>query len=278
MPIWLSIRLLRFKTNARASPLRPAASPESPIRQNDRMSDSADANYVKLNVAQEFSETDSFTPKRYSQFCQNLPIDARDVLDVGCNTGRGGAVLKRRRPALRIIGLDCVPARLERLNRSVYSSIICGYSTAIPLPDASLDSIVAGEFIEHLYGQDVGPTLREFLRLLRPGGVLLLTTPNPQYLRLRLTGGSVLGGAHLSEHYPRQLVQRLERLGYQRVRLRGSGRVSTLLGTHFPWLAVYGSYLVAAHRAPELACHSLDSTTQSPGSASTACNLLHLLQ
>src|SRR5436190_1033852 len=131
---------------------------------------------VSANRAQIISETDSFTAERYQQFHNHFPRLAKTVLDVGCNTGRGGRVLKSRDASLRIIGLDCVPERIATLDKSIYETGICEFSTAIPLEDRSLDVIVAGEFVEHLPPQHVDTTLNEFFRLLRLKGRLLLTT------------------------------------------------------------------------------------------------------
>src|SRR5690349_333148 len=98
---------------------------------------------VSVNRAQTASESDSFTPNRYHQFHKHFPRPATTVLDVGCNTGRGGSVLKSRDPSLRIIGLDCVPERIAALDKSIYETGICEFSTAISLEDRSLDVIVA---------------------------------------------------------------------------------------------------------------------------------------
>lgn len=201
---------------------------------------------VDLNRAQILSETDPFTEPRYRQFARYFRPDTRTVLDVGCNTGRGGAALKALMPALRISGLDCVPERLAALDPAVYESSVCAFTQAVPLPSGRFDAIVAGEFIEHVPSDQVFPTLCEFFRLLRLKGLLLLTTPNPAYLRNKLTGGSVLGGSHISQHHARNLRRRLEDVGFSHVRIRGSGRVSTYLGEHFPIRAVYGSYLIEA--------------------------------
>ncbi len=204
--------------------------------------------YAELNEAQVLSELDGFTEKRYRQFAGSLNPGTHTVLDLGCNTGRGGAVLKRLDPTLELIGLDVVPSRIDRLPKDVYSSAVCGSCVQIDLPDRSVDAIVAGEFIEHLQESDVLLTLRECYRILRPHGSLLLTTPNPGYLKLKLNGHSVLGGPHLSQHYPKDLKLTLQEVGFSEVRIMGSGRMTRLLGAHCPILALYGSYLAKAFR------------------------------
>lgn len=164
---------------------------------------------VDLNRAQEISEIDTFTERRYKQFARRLRDRTRDVLDIGCNTGRGGAIMKAMRPDIKIIGLDCVPERISALDPSIYDASICTFTHRVLLASDSFDAIVAGEFIEHVPADLVYPTLCEFFRLLRLKGLLLLTTPNPDYLRNKLRGLSVLGGAHLSQHHASSLGRRI---------------------------------------------------------------------
>lgn len=204
-------------------------------------------NYEELNQTQDVSETDPFTIERYQQFYQHLPNSTKIILDVGCNTGRGGRVFRNLNQDLHLIGLDCLESRLEKIPSEIYNTKVCSYSTNIALEDSSIDAIVAGEFIEHLYPDDVIKTLKEFYRIMKPEGRLLLTTPNPNYLLLQLTGESVLGGAHVSQHYPADLIKILTAIGFCDVKILGSGKVSRFLGQYFPWLRMYGSYLVIAN-------------------------------
>jgi SAM-dependent methyltransferase len=203
---------------------------------------------IELNRQQVASEVDSFTEHRYQQFVRHFSPRTREVLDVGCNTGRGGIVMKALLPHLRVAGVDCVAERVAALDPLIYETRICGFTHAIPLPDESFDAIVAGEFIEHITPGLVFPTLCEFFRLLRLDGLLLLTTPNPRYLKNVLEGKSVLGGAHISQHYIGSLRRRLRDVGFSAVKIRGSGRVSTILSEFCPLRAIYGSYLARAKK------------------------------
>ncbi len=204
-------------------------------------------NYEQQNLQQEGATTDPFTLERYAQFAQLLPTDTRSILDVGCSDGRGGGVLKNAFPDASIQGFDCVQERLDALP-PCYSKGVLGMSTSIPLEDQSLDAIVAGEFLEHLYPADVDTTLCEFQRLLKIGGVLLLTTPHPTCFINRFKGRSVYGISHLTQHHPKVLKWRLMMHGFNHVIVRGSGKATRLFGSRFPLLDVYGSYLIKADK------------------------------
>ena len=205
--------------------------------------------YEFQNSQQIASEHDKFTLERYEQFAKFLPKNSEctNILDVGCNTGRGGLRLKTIKPSIALSGLDCVQERLNALPEC-YSNKVYGLSTKIPVEDRFFDAIIAGEFLEHLYPADVDQTLCEFQRVLKIGGRLLLTTPNPNYLRNKLEKKSVYGVSHLTQHFPQILKVRLLIHGFSGVKLYGSGKMSRYLGYSFPILAVYGSYLVVANK------------------------------
>lgn len=205
-------------------------------------------NYEELNIKQTISESDPFTKERYRQFYKFMPKGTKDILDIGCNTGRGGRVLKNIDNNLIISGLDVVKDRLDRLPKGVYQNNVYGSSTLIPVEDCSYDVVVAGEFIEHLHPIDVDKTLAEIFRVLKVGGKILLTTPNPGYIKLKLRGGSVLGGSHVSQHHHNTLKIKLKMIGFSEVRILGSGKVIRYLGYRFPFLPIYGSYLAIGNK------------------------------
>ncbi len=204
--------------------------------------------YATRNELQEDSERDPFTESRYRQFASLLPPGPLKVLDVGCNTGRGGATLKQVRPDVELFGLDLLQSRLDRLPTDVYAGTVCGSATQIPSGDETYDAVIAGEFIEHLLPIDAHRFVADVFRVLKVRGRIVLTTPNPGDVKLRLRGGTCLGGAHLSQHHPATFRTVLRMYGFGRVRTLGSGKVSWYLGSHFPWLGVYGSFLAVGEK------------------------------
>ena len=203
-------------------------------------------NLIRANRDQVASEKDSFTIERYRQFAKYLQQTTQRILDIGGGVGEGGRELKRLQPGLSLVGLDCVPERVEAMDSVVYAERVCAFADNLPFPDGSFDAIVAGEFIEHVPGASVDATLHEFFRVLRLRGTLLLTTPNPYYLRNKLQGLSVIKDpAHVSQHYPETLELRLKMAGFSHIWIKGSGKVTRYLGEIWP-LRIYGSFLCSA--------------------------------
>ena len=104
----------------------------------------------------------------------------KKVLDAGCGTGYGSAVLAQR--AASVTGLDIAPEAIAYARENYGASgalFVEGSCLAMPLPEAAFDLVVSFEVIEHL--ADWKAFLGECKRVLAPGGVLLLSTPNREY-------------------------------------------------------------------------------------------------
>lgn len=199
------------------------------------------------NREQTYSETDPFTTRRYRQFARNLGLTGA-ALDVGCNTGRGGQAFREAAPGWILDGVELIAERLGRLPPGVYRNTWPGLLEDLPKDAGPYMAVLAGEVIEHIPLQAIDGFLRKAMSLLEPGGKVLLTTPNPHYVLLgRRSGGTVLGGAHVSAWCPEALREYLEWTGFRVERITGSGQASRLLGTRFP-RTVYGSYLTVASR------------------------------
>jgi SAM-dependent methyltransferase len=99
----------------------------------------------------------------------------RDVLEAGCGEGYGADLIAD--VARSVIGLDYDELTVAHV-RACYPRVEVrhGNLAALPLPDASVDVVVNFQVIEHLWNQP--QFVAECARVLRPGGVLLMSTPN----------------------------------------------------------------------------------------------------
>ncbi|GAB3203138.1 ubiquinone/menaquinone biosynthesis C-methylase UbiE [Pontibacter aydingkolensis] len=202
-------------------------------------------NTSELNMQQVWSETDMFTPFRYQQFYKHFTKDTKSVLDCGCNTGRGGKILKDLNPDLKIYGIELLEERLKQIPDGIYEALFFGSAAEIPLEDNSLDAIVAGEVVEHIPEDELHQVLKEFNRVLKKGGIALLTTPNPHSVMIKLGRTGVLQDpSHVNIMTPPSLREKLERNSFKVASIFGSGKASKYVGENFPYFDVYGSYMV----------------------------------
>jgi SAM-dependent methyltransferase len=122
--------------------------------------------------------------RRYQDTLRLLPVgDGRRLLDVGSFPGHLSALAQAR--GWEVIGLNntiegAAPWTefLERCRERKITILGCEVEREpFPLPTGSVDAVLLCELFEHLH---LNPfhTLKEIFRALRPGGLLILTTPN----------------------------------------------------------------------------------------------------
>lgn len=113
----------------------------------------------------------------------------RVVLDIPAGRGRTASYLENA--GASVVALDLFPDLFE------HPTIKCqcaDLNKTLPVDSDTIDSVICQEGIEHVTDQPAA--LREFSRVLKSGGSLIITTPNPSNLRSRIS--------HLlaeSEHY-----------------------------------------------------------------------------
>src|SRR5262249_3188709 len=100
------------------------------------------------------------------------------ILDAGCGDGSflDRLATTMARPNTTYVGVDYSAHQLEKAKRLPYEFEQCDLGVGIPLPDESVDIVHASEVIEHLVNPDL--LLLESVRVLRPGGHVVITTPN----------------------------------------------------------------------------------------------------
>jgi 2-polyprenyl-6-hydroxyphenyl methylase/3-demethylubiquinone-9 3-methyltransferase len=108
-----------------------------------------------------------------------LPTEGLDVVDVGC--GAGTQAIMWSEMGHRAQGIDISAPLIELANeRSRNAGLSARFSVGsagrLPLPDASADVVLVSELLEHI--AEWQPCVDEAVRVLRPGGVLYMSTTN----------------------------------------------------------------------------------------------------
>lgn len=143
----------------------------------------------------------------YLDLAARLPASAR-VLDLACGEGYGCAVLAAR--GHTVIGVDLEPPVLAAAaTRYRAASFVAGNALRLPFADASVDAVGALQVIEHLPAADTDPLLVEIARVLKPGGLLYVTTPNID--KLPATASMEFNPHHFRDFTPSSLHEVLAR-------------------------------------------------------------------
>lgn len=142
---------------------------------------------------------------RYLLACELA--DGKEVLDIACGDGYGSNMLARR--AQSVVGVDIDAATIDRARQKYKADNLSfrhGSATAIPMEADAVDLVVSFETIEHLQEHDA--MMKEILRVLRPNGVLLMSSPDKyEYSDLREFNNEF----HVRELYFKEFDALLER-------------------------------------------------------------------
>ena len=106
--------------------------------------------------------------------------------------------------------------------------------------DSSVDLVYSGQSIEHVTPEDGDATLAEVLRVLRPGGVLAVDTPNGPICRL--SNAEFIDPDHEVEYSAGELADKLVRAGFTGLHMRGLNYCGRAMAT-----GVLDEEFVASH-------------------------------
>ncbi len=118
--------------------------------------------------------------RRFDEVDRELPPTG-EVLDIG--SAWGFNVMALERMGYSATGMDLVTGQFDSGRRiaagnDVSFRVLGANAAALPFPDASFDAITMVETFEHIFLEDRPRALAECRRVLRPGGTLVLSTPN----------------------------------------------------------------------------------------------------
>ncbi|HEX8434813.1 class I SAM-dependent methyltransferase [Archangium sp.] len=141
------------------------------------------------------------------------------IVDLGCGGGALLRLLRRHgRPDWSLVGWDFPGPHLDRLAAEGFT-VLQGPVEPGRLEDASVDLVILNQVIEHFARPD--EVLRVVARVLKPGGTVLIETPDVEGLDARLFRGRYWGGYHFPRHlvlfHRHSLAKLLERTGFEPV-------------------------------------------------------------
>ena len=144
------------------------------------------------------------------------------MLDIGCGDGAFGRLFVGR--GFQVHGVDLTRNLVALARSNGLQALVHDVATSpLPYRGDAFDVVFAGEVIEHLV--DTTAFLQDIRRVLRPGGVLVLTTPNlasfenrirlllglyPRWVEYKLEGGH----GHLRAYTARSLLRHLADTGF----------------------------------------------------------------
>lgn len=187
------------------------------------------------------------------------------VLDIACGTGYGSFLLSRKTGGL-VIGAD---SNLKTVQTAIkkYKKKTLRFEKQI-LPNLSFrstmfDAVVCFETIEHLSEKQGTESLKQFYRILKPTGILILSTPNVFYTNImkRLVAG-YHNEHHIYEYTVSLLKQRVHNAGFTHIDVFGQypffppfyllGQKTSSLNWFFkPYLhlpAIFSRYIILTAR------------------------------
>jgi 2-polyprenyl-3-methyl-5-hydroxy-6-metoxy-1,4-benzoquinol methylase len=114
-----------------------------------------------------------------------IDLDGKKILDFGC--GKGFLIDQLLKSNAEVWGLDYSSESIESVNNKFKNNTnwrggTLGLGDVTTYEDDFFDIIVCVETIEHVHANYLEGMFKEFFRLLKPGGKLLLTTPNNEIL------------------------------------------------------------------------------------------------
>jgi len=130
------------------------------------------------------------------------------VVDVGGGTGRGARAVD----APDRLVVDAAPGMLRQVPADI--GVVAGDATRLPLAEDSVDAVIVVDAFHHMY--DHAAVLAELRRVVRPGGVLVVSEFDPTTLRgTLLDAGEALVGFDSTFHSPDALARLAREAGFE---------------------------------------------------------------
>lgn len=157
-----------------------------------------------------------------------LPAPGPDNAFLEIGFGNGAQLRRMRRLGWQVTGVEQDPAAAESARAQGFE-VLVGDLSSHDLTDGSFDGIYGSHCLEHVH--DALQTLRECRRILRPGGAVVMVTPNADSLGRRRYGQDWLGldsPRHLTVFTSSSLLDLARRAGFSDVTVKSTSRGASL--------------------------------------------------
>lgn len=129
------------------------------------------------------------TTKLGDRQCRVLSlVEGGRILDIGCYAGNFVSEVIKKFPGKTVIGIDYFEDHI-RIAKLVFPEIASSFQQMsiynLEFEDASLDCVTLQEVLEHLEG--AAQAVKEVNRILKVGGALIVSVPNPFYIGAMLS-------------------------------------------------------------------------------------------
>lgn len=148
--------------------------------------------------AENFGFEDFYEHIHRYHFAAQLAED-KIVCDIACGDGYGSMLLSQHASHVSSVDIDAKTIELARQKYGSQNNLDFFQSDALntPFADHSFDCIVSFETLEHLYEHEL--LLNEFKRILKPEGVLMISTPDKDIYS---------GDTHHNEFHEKELTKK----------------------------------------------------------------------
>jgi SAM-dependent methyltransferase len=190
------------------------------------------------DLAERYRKRNRFARRRIANVFSILPrLDGATLVDLGC--GMGTFTVEAAARGARAIGVDPAPAAVRAAAAVAAAegqdgaNFVRADAAALPLRDGCVDIVLAADLTEHLDDVTLARVLRDAARVLRPGGSLVLYTPDRHHLfeRLRDRGIMQQDPSHIGVRSAAELAAAVEAAGFTVRRL-------LWLPSHLPLLSL----------------------------------------
>jgi SAM-dependent methyltransferase len=110
----------------------------------------------------------------FDELLGGVDLRGQRLLDAGCGTGAFAARAQAR--GAEVVALDLGPRLLAVARQKIGPRVVAGDVTKLGIASASFDVVLSSECIEHTVAPRAA--VHEMIRVLRPGGRLVITCPN----------------------------------------------------------------------------------------------------